>query len=68
MKNHKDTEEVKERIAHFQQRLDKINEGINDQLNKPFFQRNERICRFLDVEKRVNSMVIDQLKWVINEE
>jgi hypothetical protein len=67
MDNLKSVAEIQDKIAYYQKRLDKIEEGIQAQLDLSFFQRNERVCKFLDIEKRAYSLLVQELKWVIDE-
>jgi 5-bromo-4-chloroindolyl phosphate hydrolysis protein len=60
-------EEIKQKIEEVEKRLQRIFNAIEKEKSLPFFQRRFNICRFLDIEKRIYSAVLKELKWVINE-
>ena len=60
-------EEIRQKIEQVENRLQRISAAIEKEKSLPFFQRRFNICRFLDIEKRIYSSVLKELKWVINE-
>ena len=60
-------EEIRQKIEQVEKRLQQIFAAIEKEKSLPFFERRFNICRFLDIEKRIYSTVLKELKWVINE-
>lgn len=64
----KNKDEIVLKIQETEKRLNIIEDNIKKQLAKKFFERDQDICLFMGVEKRVYSMLLQELKWVIGNE
>ena len=60
-------QEMKNRLAEIDARLILIKKAIADELERPFFQRRQDVCLFLDVERKIYTALHEQLKWILNE-
>lgn len=63
----KDEAEIRSRIDEVEQKLHMINSAIGNELKRPFFDRRLDLCQFLDLEKRIYSAILRELKWTLNE-
>ena len=63
----REIKEVKDRKLEIEKKLQVIENAINKELEKPFFQRSVQLCKFLDAEKKIYAAVLSQLVWIINE-
>jgi hypothetical protein len=59
-------EEIRNRIVSIEDRLKLIDDGINKEMSRPFLERREHLCLFLDVEKKIYLAKLDELKWIID--
>lgn len=61
------TEEIIEKIEAIEKRLAVIHKEIDKELQRPFFGRDVPRCRFLDLENKIYTTVLNELKWVLND-
>lgn len=59
--------EIADRIAEIETQLKIIEDAIQAELKRPFFERRRNTCAFLDLEKKTFSAGLIQLKWMIYE-
>lgn len=59
--------EIRRRISETQQQLMVIERAMAREMSRPFFKRRIGVCRFLDIEKKVFSEKLNELKWVMYE-
>lgn len=67
MNNVKNLDEIKQRILEVENQLQLIDSKISEQLEISFFDRRKDLCKFLDVEKRIHTALLRELKWIIYE-
>ncbi len=63
----RDVKDIRARITEVEIKLNHIDQQITKELAKPFFDRADRVCLFLDTEKKTHLMILDTLKWVLYE-
>jgi hypothetical protein len=63
----KNDTEIRRRIGETEQQLIVIEQAMARELRRPFFKRRIGVCRFLDIEKKVFSAKLQELKWVMYE-
>jgi hypothetical protein len=59
--------EIKHRIRETEQQLVLIEKAMAREMSRPFFKRRIGVCRFLDIEKKLFSAKLNELKWVMYE-
>lgn len=59
--------EIENEVAALRSKLSEIDNAIKEQMGKPFFQRQSRVCMFLSIEKKAYLKALEKLNWVINE-
>jgi hypothetical protein len=59
--------EIHRRIIETQQQLLIVEKAMAKEMSRPFFRRRMGVCRFLDIEKRLFSAKLNELKWVMYE-
>lgn len=59
--------EIRRRIGETEQQLMVIEKAMARELSRPFFKRRIGVCRFLDIEKKLFSAKLNELKWVMYE-
>jgi hypothetical protein len=64
----KNDTEIKHRIRETQDQLTLIEKALAREMSRPFFKRRIGVCRFLDIEKKLFSAKLEELKWVIYEQ
>jgi hypothetical protein len=60
-------EEIEFEIMQVQIELQKISNAIAKELEKPFFERQNEVCLFLNFEMKLYTQLLLKLKWVLNE-
>lgn len=63
----KNMNDILERMRRLEAKLNLIETEIGKELLEPFHRRDVSRCRFLDLEKRIHSASLNELKWMINE-
>jgi hypothetical protein len=63
----KNAEEIKSRIEELENRIKEIEKASEKELEKPFFDRDPLLFRFLSGEKKIGLSALEELKWVLNE-
>ncbi|WP_276483887.1 hypothetical protein [Paraflavitalea pollutisoli] len=61
----RDHADVEARIAVLEARLKLIEEAIARQVALPLLSRQREYCIFMDMEKKVLSARLDELKWMV---
>ena len=59
--------EIMSRIAEMEAQLKITEDALQAQMDRPFFDRQRNTCQFLDLEKKVQSAALKELKWMIYE-
>lgn len=59
--------EIKNRKLEVETKLQVIEQALEKELNKSFFERNVHLCGFLEMERKIYTEVLSQLIWIINE-
>lgn len=67
MQSIKNRNDIEAKIAEIEERLERIEHSISEELKRPFFQRRAELCLFLDIERKVYTAMSQQLKWVLYE-
>lgn len=63
----RDSKEIRVRIAEVETQLSIIDSAIEKELLLPFFSRRNNLCTFLDLEKKIFTALLKELKWVLYE-
>jgi hypothetical protein len=64
----KNEAEIKQRIRETEDQLTTIEKALAREMSRPFFKRRITVCHFLDLEKKLFSAKLEELKWVIYEQ
>jgi len=64
----KSTQEIENRIKEIEERLVSIDHANTKQLETPFFERDYFVCQFLNLERRSYSLLLKELKWILDEQ
>ena len=64
----KTAEQIRVRILAVEAKLAYVNTELDKERIRPFFERRWRLCQFLDIEKRTYAALLNELKWVLDEE
>lgn len=59
--------EIEIRITDIENQLKLIEDAMTREMERPFFKRRIGICRFLDIERKIYSAKLNELKWLIYE-
>jgi hypothetical protein len=59
--------EIEDRINHIEQRLEIIKTAVAKELQLPFFDRRPKVCTFLDIERKIYTALLNEIKWLLNE-
>ena len=63
----KSKEEIEIRIREVEQRIRKIDDAISKELQRPFFFRRPNLCQLLDLQKKIQAAIWNELKWMLYE-
>jgi len=62
----KDIENIQDKIAALEERLAIVESQIEMEVNTRYYERDIIRCRFLDLQKKIYSFAIAELKWVLD--
>jgi hypothetical protein len=59
--------EIKEKIKMVEEKLASIEASTSKELAKGFFRRDYYIFQFLNIERKIYTRLLKELKWILNE-
>jgi len=60
-------QQIQGRLLEVEKRLSQIEQALSRERERPFFFRRPNLCLLLNVEKRIQTALYQELKWVLYE-
>jgi hypothetical protein len=59
--------EIRAKVIEIEDRLKELDRAFKIEFEKEFFSRDRMVFLFINVEKKMYVMALNELKWVLNE-